>query len=147
MLTDAFRDSEPGINIKFRTDGKLCNPRRLKAVTKVKETVLRDFLFSDDCALNASDEHEMQVGMNSFSASCNIFGLTISTKNTEVMLRPAPGNRYFEPQISVDGQNLQAVETFTYLGSALSRTATIDAEINNRISKVSSVFGRLREEI
>ena len=61
MLTDAFRESKPGINITFRTDGKLFNPRRLEAATNVKETVLRDFLFADDCALNASDEQEMQA--------------------------------------------------------------------------------------
>ena len=117
MLTDAFRDCVPGINIKFRTVGKLFNPRRLQAITKVKETVLRDFLFANDCALNASDEHEMQVEMDSFSAACNNFGLTISTKKTEVMFQPAPGNQYHEPQISVNGQTLQAVETFTYLAA------------------------------
>ena len=140
MLTDAFRESKPGINITFRTDGKLFNPRRLEAATKVKETVLRDFLFADDCALNASDEQEMQAKMDSFSAACNNFGLTISTKKTEVMFQPAPGNQYHELQITVNGQTLQAVETFTYLGSTLSRTATIDAEINNRIFKASSAF-------
>ena len=147
MLTDAFRDCEPGINIKFRTDGKLFNPRRLQAVTKVKETVLRDFLFADDCALNASDVHEMQVEMDSLSAACNNFSLTISTKKTQVMFQPAPGNQYHEPKISVNGQTLQAVETFTYLGSTLSRTTTIDAEINNRISKAGSAFGSLKEKV
>ena len=45
------------------------------------------------------------------------------------------------------GQTLQVVENFTYLGSTLSRNANIDAEINNRISKASSVFGRLREKV
>ena len=140
MLTDAFRESKPGINITLRTDGKLFNPRRLEAATKVKETVLRDFLFADDCALNASDEQEMQAEMDSFSAACNNFSLTISTKKTEVMFQPAPGNQYHALQITVNGQTLQAVETFTYLGSTLSRTATIDAEIHNRIFKASSAF-------
>ena len=63
------------------------------------------------------------------------------------MFQPAIGNQYHEPQITVNGQTLQVVETFTYLGSTISRTATIDAEINNRISKVSSAFGRLREKV
>ena len=99
----------------------------------MKETVLRDFLFADDCVLNANDEQEMQAEMDGFSAACNNFGLTISTKKTKVMFQPAPGNQYHKPQIIVKGQTLQAVETFTYLGSTLSRTATIDAEINNRI--------------
>ena len=128
MLTDAFRDCEPGISIKFRTGGKLFNPRRLQAVTKVKETVLRDFLFADDCALNASDVHEMQVEMDSLSAACNNFGLTISTKKTQVMFQPAPGNQYHEPKISVNGQTLQAVETFTYLGSTLSQPPSTIAQ-------------------
>ena len=58
----------------------------------VKETVLRDFLFADDCALNASEEQEMQAEMDSFSAACNNFGLTISTKKSEAIFQPTPGN-------------------------------------------------------
>ena len=34
-----------------------------------------------------------------------------------------------------------------YFGRTLSRTATIDTEINNRISKASVAFGRLREKV
>ena len=147
MLFDAFRDCELGIDIRYRTEGKLFNPRRLQVITKVRETVLKEFLFADDCALNASHEHEMQAELDSFSSACDNFGLTISTKKTEVMCKPAPGNQYHEPQISVNGQTLQAGETFTYLGSTLSRNASIDAEINNRISKASSAFGRLKENV
>ena len=40
MLTGAFRESKSGINIKFRTDEKVFNPRRLHAATKVKELSL-----------------------------------------------------------------------------------------------------------
>ncbi|KAL8563736.1 hypothetical protein ACOMHN_063504 [Nucella lapillus] len=147
MLSDAFSDGKPGINITYRSDGKLFNPWRLQAVTKVKETVLRDFLFADDCALNAGDEQEMQAEMDSLSSACNNFGFTISTKKTEVMYQPVPNKQYHEPQITVNGQTLQAVETFTYLGSTLSRNANIDTETNNRISKASSAFGRLREKV
>jgi len=63
------------------------------------------------------------------------------------MFQPAPGNQYHEPQISVNGQTLQATETLTYLSITLSCNANIDAEINNRISKASSTFGRLREKV
>ena len=143
MLSDAFRDCEPGINIRYRSHGKLCNPRRPQAVTTVKETVIRNFLFADDCSFNAGDEQEMQLQMDRFSSACDNFGLTISTKRTEVMFQPAPENQYHEPQIQVNGQTLQAVKTFIYLGSTLSRNVTIDAEINSRISEASSAFGRL----
>ena len=145
MLSDAFRDYEPSINIRYRSDGKLFNLRHLQAITKVKETVIRDFLFADDCALNAGDKQEMQLQMDRSSSACDNFGLT--TKKTEVMFQPAPGNEYHEPQIQVNGQTPQTVETFTYLGSTLSHNTTIDAEINNRFSKASSAFRRLRKNI
>ena len=147
MLMDAFREPTPGIPIRYRCDGKLFNTRRLQAVTKVKETVIRDLLFADDCALNATREQEMQHEMDNFSSACDNFGLTISTKKTEVLHQPAPGNSYQEPNITVKGQRLQAVDHFTYLGSTLSRSANIDAEVNNRIAKASSAFGRLRKTV
>lgn len=86
-------------------------------------------------------------GWTGFLSACKNFGLTISIKKTEVMFQPAPGSQYHEPQIKVNEQTLQAVENFTYLGSTLSCNANIDAEINSRISKASSAFGRLREKV
>ena len=145
MLTDAFEETSPGIPIRYRCDGKLFNPRRLQAVTKVKDTVIRDLLFADDCALNANNQQVMQLEMDGFSTACDNFGLTISRKKTEVMYQFAPGNPYQEPNITVKGQRLQAVESFTCLGSTLSRSANIDAEITNRIAKASSAFGRLKK--
>ena len=47
----------------------------------------------------------------------------------------------------MNGQTLQAVENFTYLGSTLSQNANIDAEVNTRIAKASSAFGRLRKNV
>ena len=73
MLTDAFKHPELVINTKFRSDGRLFN-MSLLSVTKVKETVLRDFFFADDRS------RKMQAEMHSFSEACINFGLTISTK-------------------------------------------------------------------
>ena len=63
------------------------------------------------------------------------------------MYQPAPGNPYQEPNITVKGQRLQAVENFTYLGSTPSRSANIDAEVTNSIAKASSTFGRLKKSV
>ena len=59
MLTYAFHDCQVGIPVRYRTNGGLFNLRRMKAVPKVKETVIRVFFFADDCALNASTEQRM----------------------------------------------------------------------------------------
>ncbi|GFR82749.1 hypothetical protein ElyMa_004106900 [Elysia marginata] len=84
MLTDAFNADTPGIGIRYRTDGKLYNPRRLQTKTKVHTGRIRDFLFDDDCSLNAGNEADMPHSMNLFSTACDNFGPTISTKKTTV---------------------------------------------------------------
>ncbi|GFS20625.1 hypothetical protein ElyMa_006904200 [Elysia marginata] len=90
MLTDAFYADTPGIEIRYRADGKLYNPRRLQAKTKLHNDRLRDFLFADACALIAGNEADMHNSMNLFYTACDNFALTISTKKTEVMYQPAP---------------------------------------------------------
>ena len=145
MLTDAFRDGNVGIPTNYRTDGKLFNLRRLQAKTKIMADIIRDFLFADDCALNAGTERDMQLSVDKFSQACTDFGLTINTRKTEVMHQPAPGAPFVEPNITVNGEKLNVVNKFTYLGSTLAQNATIDEEVTTRIAKASSTFGRLRE--
>ena len=97
MLTDAFRDGDIGIGIRYRMDGKLFNLRRLQAKTKVMTDIIRDFLYADDCALNAGSEADMQRSVDKLSDACNDCGLTINIKKTEVMHQPALGNRTLSP--------------------------------------------------
>ena len=108
---------------------------------------MRELLFVDDCALNSNTEGEMQQCVNHFSRACDNIGFTISTKKTEVMHQPAPRKMYHEPQIFVNDEPLKATDSFTYLGSNLSREANIDVEVNNRHSKANSAFGRLRKKV
>lgn len=143
MLSDAFRNSVVGIRIKYRSDGSLFNLRRLKAKTKVRVSTINDFLFADDCTLNAASEANMQHSIGKFVEACKNFSLTISAKKTEVLHQPAPGNPYVEPTITVNGQRLNMVDEFTDLGSTLSRFIIMDDELNARLAKASAAFGRL----
>ena len=85
--------------------------------------------------------------MNHFSRACDNFGFTISTKKTEFMHQPALRKMYHEPHIYVNDKPLKATDSFTYLGSTLSREANIDVEVNNRLSKANSAFGRLGKKV
>ena len=147
MLTDAFEDANVGVGIRYRTDGSIFNLRGLQAKTKTSSSVINDLLFADDCALNANSRDEMQRSVDLFSKACDNFGLTISTKKTEVLFQPAPGNQHTDPDITVNGQHLNSVERFTYLGSTLSRNVTIDDEVNTRLAKASVAFGRLHKSV
>ena len=81
------------------------------------------------------------------AAACSRYGLTISLKKTVVLYQPAPGKLYVPPVISIGDSVLEAVGKSTYLGSTLSREATMDEEISNRIAKASTAFGGLRERL
>jgi hypothetical protein len=140
MLTDSSPDqNEGGVKIPYRTDGKLFNPRRLQAHTKVKAADISNLLFADDCALTASSETGMQASMDKFAAACDRFGFKINTSKTEVLFQPCIKTTN-NPAITVNHKRLQQVDRFTYLDSILSSSANIDYEVTNRISKASSVF-------
>ena len=147
MLTDVFQDGDNGIPIRYRFDGKLFNLRRLQAKSKVQTEVLDEFLFADDMAKGAPTEEKMQKGMDQVSDSGDSNDLTISIKKTEVVYQPALGKPYKEPTITVKGQRLQVIDKFTYFGSTLFRVVHIDDEVNARIAKASTAFGRLRGSI
>ena len=65
MLTDAFQDSDNGIPIRYRFDGKLFNLRRLQAKSKVQAEVL-DFLFADAMAKDAATEEKCKKVWNKY---------------------------------------------------------------------------------
>ena len=147
MLTDAFQAGDNGIPIRYHFDRKLFNLRRLQVKSKVQTEVLDDFLFADGMAKGAPTEEKMQKGVDQVSDSCDSYNLTISIKTTEVVYQPSPGKPYKEPTITVKGQRLQVVDKFTYLRSTLSRAVHIDDEVNARIAKASTAFGRLRGSV
>ena len=87
---------------------------------------------------------KLQGAVDRMSKECDNFQLTISTKKTEIVHQPSPGKPYSEPTITVNGQKLQVVDKFTYLGSTFSRAVHIDDDVTARTAKASVAFGRLR---
>ena len=68
-----------------RSDGRLYNITRLRANTKVCETIIRDMLFADDAAVTSRTEQDLQCLMDIFSQACKDFRLTISLKKTKML--------------------------------------------------------------
>ena len=63
------------------------------------------------------------------------------------MLYQPPPRVAYSPHISIDGTNLNAVEHFTYLGSVISNGAMVNKDLDSRLSKAISSFGRLSERV
>ena len=64
---------------------------------------------------------------------------------TEVLYQPN-STRTREDDIMVDGNKLNSVLEFIYLGSTISSNGCIDDEIQRRMVKVSASFSRLRQK-
>ena len=103
LLFDAFSSSGIGIGTRYRTD-HFVNLRKLQAKTKMK-TIVNEFLIADDCA-----KINMQNSVDKFSVASDNFGLTVSTKKTEVIHQLAPWKPYVEFNITIMGQRLKVVK-------------------------------------
>ena len=60
MMLSAFKNTNPGIQITYRTDGGVFNLHHLRAKTKVTLALIRELLYADDCAIVAHSEHDLQ---------------------------------------------------------------------------------------
>ena len=91
---------------------------------------------------------DLQLLLDRFSNTCNRFGLKISLKKTEIMVQTASSytSNVDSPRLLVDNVVLPISDKFCYLGIYLTDKATIDTEIDNRISKASSAFGKLHKD-
>ncbi|PFX23190.1 hypothetical protein AWC38_SpisGene12258 [Stylophora pistillata] len=145
MLKQATMDLDvnEGVYIRYRLDGSLFSLRRLRAHTKTQERLIRDLLFADDAALVAHTERALQRITSCFAGSSQLYGPEVSLKETEVPHQPAPLVEYRPPRISIGDADLKSIKQFTYLGCTISSDAKMDKEIDNRLAKKNSSFGRL----
>ena len=146
MMLSAFKNSDPGIQISYQTSGGVFNLHRLRAKTKVTLALISE-LYADDCAIVAHSEHDLQQLADSLSIAIKRFWLTISIKKTEVLFQPARVSTATTPKIKIDGKILNCVDSFTYLGSSLSSSNSLDKEISTRIAKANASYGRLQKRV
>jgi len=99
-------------------------------------------LYADDAAICASTSEDLQTLLNHFAEACRRFGLTISLKKTVTMSQATDS-----PTFSIDDTTLQEVDKFTYLGSSLSKSATVDSEKSTRLGIASTNFGKLTKRV
>jgi len=137
MLLIAFKDCELGVPVRFRSDGRVFNLRRLQARTKTSAAVIRDLLYTNECAFLAHSDADAQQLFDRFYTAASRFGLTVSLKKTEVLLQQRNRSYFISPSITAGDVELPVVDKFCYLGSI--HTSCID--------KASFAFGRLRHRL
>jgi hypothetical protein len=143
LLHYAFAGCEEGIFIHTRADGKLYNISRLHAMTKVREILIREMLFADDAVLTSHTEIGLQEVVNRLSHACKEFGLSLNLKKTNNLAQGIDR----EPDVTIGNTHVEVVESFTYLGSTISSSISLDAEISSRIGKAAAIMSKLNKRV
>jgi len=138
--------SDAGVPFIYRADGKLFNLRRLKADTKVSRERIYELQYADDAALPAHSAADLQNSLDTLSTAYRRAGLVVNAKKTEV-LSSVDTHVSPVPSFSVHGDVLSNVSDFTYLGSILSDSCSLDSEVEHCIKAASSAFGRLTHSV
>ena len=116
---------------------------RLRAKTKASVVLIQELLFADDAALTSYSEEGLQHLVYKQSHACKEFGLTISLRKTNILAQGAES----PPVITIDNTELEVVDTFTYLGSTVSSSTSLHAEISCRIAKAAAVMAKLNKRV
>ncbi|VDO92291.1 unnamed protein product [Schistosoma margrebowiei] len=101
---------------------------------------LDDLDFADDLALLSQKQQQMQEKTNSVEASSAAIGLNIHKGKSKVLRYNTACNN----PITIDGEDLEDVKTFTYLGSIIDEHDGSDADVKTRIGKARLAYSQLR---
>ncbi|PVD36795.1 hypothetical protein C0Q70_03785 [Pomacea canaliculata] len=107
-------------------------------MTMTTTTALEDLDFADDIALLSHRHQDMQEKTKAFSETAGNIGLKVSTKKTKSMRV----NARVQDSIKLNGEEIEQVDSFTYLGSKMSNTGDAEVEIRAWPSPHSGAHGR-----
>ena len=103
---------------------------------------LEDLEFADDIALISTTQNQMQRKTDKLSESAKRVGLNISKTKTRVLKMNCKNNNPIKFQ---DGETIQEVSEFEYLGATMSNDEGADKDMQKRLSKAKSSFTWLKK--
>lgn len=94
-------------------------------------TPITNLRFADDIDLMAGSNGELQELTDKLHACSKAYGMEINTKKSKVMVNTIGEEK---ADIRLDGQSLEEVESFKYLGSLLTKNVRSTDDIRARIT-------------
>ena len=100
-----------------------------------------DLVYTDDTALLLPSATDATTSLKSFSDSASHLGLNISWPKTKLQnIGSSPG----PPDISVDGNTVESIDSFVYLGSLQSSDGQCRPDLTRRIGHACAVMTSLK---
>ncbi|VDP56984.1 unnamed protein product [Schistosoma mattheei] len=101
---------------------------------------LDDLDFAYDLTLLSQSQQQMQEKTTTVAAATAAVGLNIHKGKSEILRY----NTACTNPVTVDGEDLEDVKTFTYLGSIIDEQGGSDADVKARIGKARAVCLQLK---
>jgi hypothetical protein len=119
---------------------KTCTKDNNRGIKWATDKLLEDLDFADDLALLSETRQQMQEKTTELAATSNTIGLKIHEGKTKIMKVNAPDST----AISLNGEEIEEVDAFTYLGSVIDIQGGADADVKARIGKARVAFVQLK---
>ncbi|VDP80335.1 unnamed protein product [Schistosoma mattheei] len=107
------------------------------------QSQLEDLDLADDLTLLSHTHKQMQIKTASVAAVSASVGLSIQKGKAKVLKFKAENSN----PITLDGETLEDVESFTYLGSIIDEQGGSDADVKARIGKARAAFLPIEQDI
>jgi Reverse transcriptase (RNA-dependent DNA polymerase) len=117
----------------------------LRAVEENEDADSRTLVYADDVIIWGESREEIQEKVNKWKVETEKMGLKISQEKSEVMTmerKKTPRNRV---GIRLQEKELKETDMFKYLGSVITKKATIEEEVKQRIRKAEIFYQSVRK--
>ncbi|KAI8497134.1 hypothetical protein Bbelb_250830 [Branchiostoma belcheri] len=122
IMQEALYDHHTSISIGGR---RICNLR-----------------FADDIDLLGGSNAELQSLTDKLNQSAGSFGMEVSTEKSKVMVNSSTRDEMYST-IFMNGEELETMDSFTYLGGTLTKDGTSKVEVHRRIALATAAMARL----
>ena len=101
---------------------------------------INNLRFADDIDLMGGSNTELQDLTNRLTERAGAYGMEVSTEKSKVMVNSTSNTT---AQIYMNGQELEVVDSFKYLGSTLTKDGRSSTEIKTRLALATSALSKL----
>src|SRR6476469_8564584 len=136
----------PVISPAFSIYAKMMMKEALENVEegiRVGGELIKDVKYADDQGMVASTEARLQSLMDSLNTTAKHYHMKINIKKTKAMVVSSNGRE--RVNITVEGQSVEQVSKFRYLGSLISDDDRCLDDVKTRIGMAKDAFNKRKE--
>ncbi|XP_044751699.1 uncharacterized protein LOC123311694 [Coccinella septempunctata] len=93
--------------------------------------------FADDVVLMSGSKRGIQKNVDIWYETLKNYGMEINRKKTKIL---RVSEEEDEVRVEIEGEVIQQVEQFIYLGVSIDRRGNQEGELNDRIEKTSKLY-------